>query len=152
MTTDSDVNKRIMLINGANLNLLGSRDPGIYGTETLDDIVDSARNQAEELGLELRHFQSNSEGEIVDAIARSRGNSGGIIVNAGAFSHYSWAIHDALGAFPGPIIELHLSNPGAREEFRTKSVITPVATAVISGLKARGYPLAVRAIASLMAS
>ncbi len=152
MTTDSDVNKRIMLINGPNLNLLGSREPEIYGTDTLDEIVDSARSQAEELGLTLQHFQSNSEAEIVDVIAQSRGNSGGLIVNAGAFSHYSWAIHDALAAFSGPIIELHLSNPGAREEFRHSSVITPVATAVISGLKARGYLLAVRAIAPLMAS
>lgn len=152
MTTDSDVNKRIMLINGPNLNLLGSREPEIYGTDTLDEIVDSARSQAEELGLTLQHFQSNSEGEIVDVIAQSRESSGGLIVNAGAFSHYSWAIHDALAAFSGPIIELHLSNPGAREEFRHSSVITPVATAVISGLKARGYLLAVRAIAPLMAS
>ncbi len=140
----------ILLINGPNLNLLGERDPAIYGTSTLADLEELSRRTAEDLGLKLRALQSNHEGEIVEAIQEARRSAAGIIINAGAFSHYSWAIHDALDTFEGPVVELHLSNPGAREEFRHHSVITPVASGVISGFRAEGYPLAVRAIAGLI--
>jgi 3-dehydroquinate dehydratase-2 len=102
------------------------------------------------LNLDLDAFQSNHEGAIVDAIQEARHSAAGIIINAGAFSHYSWAIHDALDVFGGPVVELHLSNPGAREEFRHHSVITHVATGVISGFRGHGYELAVRAIAQLI--
>ena len=100
--------------------------------------------------MDVHHLQSNHEGELVDEIHSARGEMAGIVINAGAFTHYSWAIHDALAAFIGPVIELHISNPGAREDFRHDSVVTPVATAVIAGLGAAGYPLSVRAMAGLL--
>lgn len=140
----------IMLVSGPNLDLLGDRQPEIYGTRTLDDLVESATREASGLSLKVRHVQSNHEGEIVEVLHEARREASGIVINAGAFSHYSWAIHDALACFEGPIIELHLSNPGSREQFRQQSVITPVATAVISGLGPAGYPLAMRAMAGLL--
>lgn len=142
----------ILLLSGPNLNLLGERQPEIYGAATLEDLVASAATQAATSGMELRHLQSNHEGELVEAIHGARRSAAGIVINAGAFSHYSWAIHDALASFDGPVIELHLSNPGAREEFRHGSVVTPVSTAVIAGLGSRGYPLAIRAMADLVAT
>lgn len=140
----------ILLLSGPNLNLLGTREPVIYGTATLDDLVAAASGEADSLGFEVRHLQSNHEGALVDAIQAARVDAAGIVINAGAFTHYSWAIHDALAAFTGPVIELHISNPGARETFRHDSVVTPVATAVIAGLGAAGYPLAMRAMAALL--
>ena len=140
----------VLVLSGPNLNLLGEREPAVYGTATLEDLVDSARLAAAELGLELDHRQSNHEGDLVDAIQAARGRAAAIIINPGAFTHYSWAIHDALASFEGPVVELHLSNPGSREEFRHRSVVTPVATAVIAGLGGAGYPLAVRAAAGLL--
>lgn len=140
----------VLLLSGPNLNLLGTREPDIYGSATLDDLVSAATAEAVALGMELRHLQSNHEGDLVDGIHAARDVVAGIVINAGAFTHYSWAIHDALASFVGPVIELHVSNPGAREEFRHDSVVTPVATAVISGLGAAGYPLAMRAMAGLL--
>jgi 3-dehydroquinate dehydratase-2 len=140
----------VLLLHGPNLNLLGDREPAIYGTATLDDHVDAARTVAKELGLELEHLQSNHEGVLVDAIHAARGRAAAIIINPGAFTHYAWAIHDALAAFGGPIVELHLSNPNAREEWRHTSVVAPVATGTIAGFGALGYPMAVRAIAELL--
>jgi 3-dehydroquinate dehydratase-2 len=140
----------VLLLSGPNLNLLGQREPEVYGTATLEDHVAAAAATAEELGLRLEHVQSNHEGDLVDAVHAARGRAAAVVVNAGAFTHYSWALHDALAAFDGPVVELHISNPGAREEFRHLSVVTPVATAVISGLGGAGYPLAVRAAASLV--
>ncbi len=136
----------ILVLSGPNLNLLGLREPDIYGTETLDDRVDAARSTATELGYEIEHLQSNHEGDLVDAVHAARGRVAAIIINAGAFTHYSWAIHDALAAFAGPVVELHISNPGARESWRAESVITPVSTGVISGFGTVGYDLAVRAV------
>lgn len=144
------VTPTVLLLSGPNLNLLGEREPEIYGTATLDEHVEAARSQAEALGLGIRHEQSDHEGELIRAIHAARHDCAGIIVNAGAFTHYSWAIHDALAAFEGPVIELHLSNPAAREAFRHTSVISPVATAVIAGLGGAGYPLAVRALHGLL--
>ena len=144
--------KSLLVISGPNLNLLGEREPEIYGTETLHDHIEAARAQAEESGFKLDHVQSNHEGEIVEAIQGAGGRYAAIIINAAAFSHYSWAIHDSLRAFDEPVVELHISNPGAREDFRHQSVITPAATAVISGLGGAGYPFAVRAAATLVDS
>jgi 3-dehydroquinate dehydratase-2 len=146
----STANPQILLLSGPNLNLLGSREPEIYGRSTLDDLVEAATHEAGALGLDVHHLQSNHEGDLVDEIHSACGRMAGIVINAGAFSHYSWAIHDALASFAGPVIELHISNPGAREDFRHDSVITAVATAVISGLGAAGYPLAMRAMAGLL--
>jgi len=141
----------VLLLSGPNLNLLGQREPEIYGTATLEDHVAAARTVAEAHDLELEHVQSNHEGDLVDAIHGARGRCAAIIVNAGAFTHYAWSIHDALAAFDGPIVELHLSNPVARELWRSTSVIAPVATGTISGFGGHGYQLAVAAVARLLA-
>lgn len=141
---------RILLLSGPNLNLLGEREPTIYGTTTLDELVALAAEVAAAGGVALDHLQSNHEGVLVDAIHAARVDASAIVINAGAFTHYSWAIHDALAAFDGPVVELHLSNPGSREPWRHTSVISPVATAVISGLGADGYELAVDAVLRLL--
>ncbi len=120
----------MLLLSGPNLNLLGQREPHIYGKETLDDHVATCRAEAEKHGLTLEHLQSNHEGELIDAIHGARGRAAAIIINAGAFSHYSWAIHDALVTFEGAKVELHLSNPYAREEWRHTSVIAPVVNGI----------------------
>ena len=142
----------VLLLSGPNLNLLGDREPDIYGTATLDDHVASARAVAEAHDLELEHVQSNHEGDLVDAIHGARGRCAAIVINAGALTHYGRSLQDALGTFDGPVIELHLSNPAAREEWRHPSVIAPVATAVIAGLGGHGYPLALAAVARLLAA
>ena len=140
----------VLLLNGPNLNLLGDRQPEIYGRERLEDLVAAARAEAEAHGLALEHLQSNHEGELIDAIHGARGRCAAIIINAGAFTHYAWAIQDALKAFEGPVVELHISNPHAREPWRHTSVIAPVATASICGLGGAGYPLADAAVARLL--
>jgi 3-dehydroquinate dehydratase-2 len=140
----------VLVLSGPNLSLLGQREPAVYGTSTLEDHVAAASEEAAEHGLTVEALQSDHEGTFVEEIHRARGRVSGIIVNGGAFTHYSWAIHDALATFDGPVIELHISNPGAREAFRHTSVITPVSTAVIQGMGGAGYPLAVRAMAVLL--
>ena len=140
----------VLLLSGPNLNLLGQREPQIYGTETLDDHAATCRAEAEKHGLTLEHLQSNHEGELIDAIQGARGRAVAIIVNAGAFSHYAWAIHDALVTFEGVKVELHLSNPYAREEWRHTSVIAPVVNGTIVGFKGSGYRLAALAVAELL--
>jgi 3-dehydroquinate dehydratase-2 len=142
--------RALVLLSGPNLNLLGSRQPEIYGTDSLDDHVGRARQAAESRGFSLGHLQSNREGDLVDAIHSARTATAGLIINAGAFTHYAWALHDALAAYDHPVIELHLSNPTARESWRHTSVIAPVATAVIAGLGGRGYPVAVNALIDLI--
>jgi 3-dehydroquinate dehydratase II len=137
----------ITLLHGPNLNLLGQREPHIYGTSTLDDYVEFATVAAREFGHEVSAFQTNHEGELVDAIHAARGTSAAIIINPGAFTHYAWSIHDALAAFSGPIVEVHISNPNAREPWRHTSVIAPVSTGSIMGFGIIGYRLAVEAIA-----
>jgi 3-dehydroquinate dehydratase-2 len=136
----------ILLLSGPNLNLLGSREPQVYGTDTLDAHVQRARQRAAECGYELEHVQSNHEGDLVDAIQRARGRCPAIVINPGAFTHYSWAIHDALAAFDGPVVELHLSNPNRREPWRHTSVVSPVATGLICGFGGHGYELAIEAL------
>jgi len=140
----------ILLLSGPNLNLLGQREPEIYGTASLDDHVERARLAAKRHGLDLEHRQSNHEGDLVDAIHEARATTVGLVINAGAFTHYAWALHDALAAYPAPVVELHLSNPSSRESWRHTSVIAPVATAVVAGLGGYGYELAVDALAHLV--
>jgi 3-dehydroquinate dehydratase-2 len=141
----------VLLLHGPNLNLLGSREPDVYGTATLDDHVATATAAADAHGLDVVALQSNHEGVLIDAIHEARTDHAGIIVNPGAFTHSSWAIHDALAAFDGPVIELHLSNPDAREPWRRTSVVSPVANGSIAGFGGHGYRLAVDAMAALLA-
>src|SRR3954466_3994300 len=136
----------VLLLHGPNLNLLGQREPEVYGTATLADHVATARKAAAEHGFDVEDLQSNHEGDLVDAIHRARGRCAAIIINPGAFTHYSWAIHDALAAFDGIKVEVHLSNPNAREAWRHTSVVSPVATGTIVGFGGTGYQLAVAAI------
>jgi 3-dehydroquinate dehydratase II len=141
----------VLLLHGPNLNLLGEREPEVYGTATLADHVATAERVAAEHGLTIEAHQSNHEGELVDRIQGARGRCAAIIINPGAFTHYAWSIHDALAAFDGPVVELHLSNPNAREPWRHTSVVAPVATGSITGFGAAGYELAVRAVAARLA-
>jgi 3-dehydroquinate dehydratase-2 len=141
----------IVLLSGPNLNLLGDREPEIYGTATLQDHVALASSTAASLGFAVEHVQSTHEGVLVDAVHAARGRAAAIVVNAGAFTHSSWALHDALASFDGPVVELHLSNPDARESWRHTSVVSPVADAMISGLGGAGYRLAIAAVDALLA-
>ncbi len=138
---------RIALLHGPNLNLLGEREPDIYGSASLQDYVDAARAAASQFDLSIEHCQTNHEGELVDAIHAARTDAVAIIINPGAFTHYAWSLHDALAAFAGPVIEVHISNPNAREPWRHTSVVSPVATGTIVGLGLHGYELAVQAVA-----
>ncbi len=138
----------VLLLHGPNLNLLGDREPEIYGTDTLDDYVSYTTVAAEQHGLTLEAHQSNHEGDLIEHIHRARGRCAAIIINPGAFTHYAWAIHDALAAFDGPVVEVHISNPNAREPWRHTSVVAPVSTGSIMGFGKQGYDLAVRAIAA----
>jgi 3-dehydroquinate dehydratase-2 len=137
----------VLVLHGANLNLLGQREPHIYGTATLADHVATVRGAAARHGLAVEDVQSNHEGDMVEAIHAARGRCAAIIINPGAFTHYAWSLHDALAAFEGPVVEVHLSNPNAREPWRHISVVAPVATGTIAGLGGHGYELAVEAIA-----
>jgi 3-dehydroquinate dehydratase-2 len=138
--------KKILVIHGPNLNLLGIREKGIYGTETFDSINDRIRQEAEKLGVQVDIFQSNHEGEIIDKIHAAMGVYGGIVINPGAYTHYSIAIRDAIKAVSIPTVEIHLSNVHAREEFRAKSVIAPVCVGQISGFGGDSYILGLNAI------
>lgn len=135
-----------LVINGPNLNRLGKREPGIYGVETLQDIEDRLSALAQQLGVTVDFFQSNHEGDIIDKIHEAHGRYQGIVINPGAFTHYSYAIRDAFGAVPVPFVEIHISNIHAREEFRQHSVLAPIAVGQIVGLGAYGYELALRAL------
>lgn len=142
--------KLVTLLNGPNLNLLGLRQPEIYGRETLDDVAAKAADLAEELGLGLKALQSNHEGQLVDWIHQARGASAAIIINPGAYSHTSVAILDALNAFDGPVIEVHISQIHKREPFRHHSYVSHRADGVIVGCGTDGYLLALRRIATLL--
>ena len=142
--------KRVLLLNGPNLNLLGEREPEIYGTTTLADHVASATQAATDVGLAVDSVQSNSSSELVNAIHAARTTHDAIVINPGAFTHYAWSLHDALATFSGPVIEVHISHPNAREPWRHTSVIAPVANGTIAGLGLLGYELAVAAIARLL--
>ena len=132
---------RILVLNGPNLNLLGTREPGIYGRTTLADIEGSLKDIAAREGLEIDCRQSNHEGTIIDLIHDAVENYDGIVINPGAFTHYSYAIRDAIAGVGVPTVEVHLSNVHAREEFRTKSVTAPVCIGQISGFGAQSYRL-----------
>jgi 3-dehydroquinate dehydratase-2 len=136
---------RILLLSGPNLNLLGDREPDVYGTDTLDDCVGDVRAVVEGAGHELEHVQSNHEGELVDAIQGARGRCDAIVINPAAYTHSSYAIADALATFDGVKIELHLSNPASREEWRRRSVVAPYVTGTVAGFGRHGYRLAAEA-------
>jgi 3-dehydroquinate dehydratase-2 len=140
----------MLLLSGPNLNLLGEREPEHYGTTSLDELVVIASEAAAGRGHEVEHLHSNHEGVLVDAIHGARGRCAAIVFNPGAFSHYAYALTDALAMYDGVKIELHLSNPYARETWRHHSVISPVVDGTITGLRAAGYRLAVDAAATLL--
>lgn len=141
--------KTIFVLNGPNLNMLGKREPGIYGTTTLADIEADCHKTGSELGLKIDFRQSNHEGDLVTWIQEASEKAAGIVINAGAYTHTSLAIHDALRAVaPLPAVEVHLSNIHAREEFRHKTLIGPVALGMICGFGPLGYGLALRALAA----
>jgi 3-dehydroquinate dehydratase-2 len=139
--------KRVVVVNGPNLNLLGKREPHIYGTRSLDDLNRTVRDAAGKLGLEVSIFQSNHEGEIIDFLQKEGPGSAGILINPGALTHYSIAVFDCLQALALPVVEVHLSNIHAREEFRSKSVTARAARGVITGLGFVGYELALEYLA-----
>ncbi|HET8993090.1 MULTISPECIES: type II 3-dehydroquinate dehydratase [unclassified Rhodococcus (in: high G+C Gram-positive bacteria)] len=137
------------VLNGPNLNLLGKREPTLYGTATLTDVEVLCTRVADELGYDLDFRQSNHEGDLIDFVHEVRETTSGFVVNAGAYTHTSAALHDALVTVAAPIIEVHLTNVHAREPFRHHSYVTPVAQAVIAGCGASGYEFAIRRLASL---
>lgn len=141
--------KKILVINGPNLNLLGKREPDIYGTDTLGSIEDIIKEEGKRLEVEVDTFQTNHEGNIIDAIQNATGKYNSIILNAGAYTHYSIAIRDAISSVKVPVIEVHLSNIHSREEFRKVSVIAPVCKGQISGFGAHSYILALNAVLHL---
>jgi 3-dehydroquinate dehydratase-2 len=140
----------VVLLSGPNLNLLGEREPEIYGPGTLAEHVARAEAAAARHGHTLEHLQSNHEGELVEAVHEARGRADALVINAGALSHTSWSLHDAVASFDGPAVELHLSNPAARETFRHTSVLAPVTRGVIAGFGGLGYELAMEAIAQML--
>lgn len=137
------------VLNGPNLNLLGTREPALYGTATLADVEALCARVADELGYDLDFRQSNHEGDLIDFVHEVRETTSGFVVNAGAYTHTSAALHDALVTVVAPIIEVHLTNVHAREPFRHHSYVTPVAHAVIAGCGPSGYEFAIRRLASL---
>jgi 3-dehydroquinate dehydratase II len=141
--------RTVLLLSGPNLDLLGLREPEIYGDATLDDHV-ATFTKALGDGFDVEHVQSNHEGVLVDVIRDARSWAAAIVINAGAFTHYAWAIHDALAAFDGAVVELHISNPMRREPWRHTSVVTPVADGLICGFGGDGYRLAALAVAGLL--
>lgn len=144
MSGSSDL--RILVIHGPNLNLLGKREPEVYGTQTLADIDADLTLAAKALGVEIDCYQSNHEGEMIDRIQEAMGRESGILINPGGFTHTSVALRDALAATSLPIVEVHLSNISAREAFRRDSYVSPIALGVISGLGARGYRFGLEAL------
>ncbi len=145
------MSKPVYILNGPNLNLLGQRQPEIYGGETLADVVQACTDLAGSLGLTIKPLQSNHEGQLVDWIQEARLNGSAIILNPGAYSHTSVAILDALNTFDGPVIEVHISNIHKREAFRHHSFVSSRADGVIAGCGTEGYLLALRRVANLLA-
>jgi 3-dehydroquinate dehydratase II len=142
---------RVLLLSGPNLNLLGEREPEIYGTTSLVDHVQAASKVAEKLGLSLDHLQTNDEGAMVEAVHSARSTYDAVVINPGALGHASWSLHDALAAFEGVVVELHLSNPAGREPFRHTSVVASVSDGLVAGFGGLGYELAVEAAGRLLA-
>jgi 3-dehydroquinate dehydratase-2 len=142
--------RRLLLVNGPNLNLLGTREPAVYGSQTLADVERLAAERARELGFEMHAVQSNHEGVLLDEIHEARTTCGGIVINPGGLSHTSVALRDALTAAAMPVVEVHLSNIHAREEFRHHSYVSAIAKAVICGAGVHGYTFAVEHLARLV--
>lgn len=140
----------VLVLHGPNLNLLGAREPEIYGTQGLDEVNDAIVRAASELDVEVWHEQYNGEGAIIDALHAARGKYDGVIINPGAYAHYSYAIADAISAIGIPVVEVHLSNIAGREPFRRTSVTAAACRGVISGLGAGGYVLALRALRDMV--
>lgn len=138
---------KILVINGPNLNLLGEREPGIYGDQSYSALSEMVMDKADELGVKCEIFQSNHEGAIIDKLHSARKDFDGVVLNAGAYTHYSYAIRDAISAIKIPVIEVHISNVFARDEFRKNSVIAPVCKGSISGFGLAGYLMAMDALA-----
>ena len=141
--------KKILVIHGPNLNLLGEREPDVYGNNGIDTLNSNIIDRANEQGLECEIFQSNHEGAIIDKLHSARKNFDGVIINAGAYTHYSYAIRDAISAIKIPCIEVHISNVDARDAFRANSVIAPVCKGSISGFGFSSYYLAVQALSEM---
>lgn len=146
----TDPRPRLVLLNGPNLDLLGEREPEIYGTDRLEDHVRRAREAATRLGADLEVAVAQSAGRMVELIHAARGTADALIVNPGALTHFAWSVHDALAAFDGPVVEVHLSNPATREPWRHESVVAPVASGTIAGFGAPSYVFAVHAAVTLL--
>ena len=142
--------KKIIVIHGPNLNLLGEREPGVYGNDSFDSINAEIAEKAKSNGFEIEIFQTNLEGGIIDMLHEARLNFDGVILNAGAYTHYSYAIRDAISAIKIPVVEVHLSNIHAREEFRHTSVIAPACAGQIAGFGKNSYMLAVDALSEIL--
>ncbi len=141
---------RVLVLHGPNLDLLGEREPGIYGRDTLDSVNAEILREAQELGLDCEAHQSNSEGELIDLLHSARGRFDGVVINAGAYTHYSIALRDAIASIRIPCVEVHMSNVYAREEFRHKSVIAPVCAGSVVGFGKKSYLLALRGLKDLL--
>lgn len=142
--------KKILVLNGPNINLTGEREKGVYGTDTYETICGEIMAYAEKIGFSCEIFQSNHEGEIIDKLHAARLESDGVVINAGAYTHYSYAIRDAISAIKIPCIEVHMSNIYGRDEFRSKSVIAPVCAGHIAGFGKNSYILAVQGLAAML--
>lgn len=142
--------RTVVIINGPNLNLLGTREPEIYGTTTLPELEELCRNWGAEIGMAVRSFQSNHEGELIDRVHEAVGYSQGIVINPGALTHYSYALHDAIASVDVPTVEVHISDIDNREEWRRESVIRPVCVATITGEGIEGYRTALRKLRQLL--
>ncbi len=143
------MSRSVVVVNGPNLNLLGTREPEIYGTKTLADLEKTVQAKAKVLGIDVSFYQSNSEGEIIDFLQQHAPGSLGIVINPAALSHYSLALYDCLQALALPVVEVHISNIHAREEFRSRSVTARAARGVITGLGFAGYEMALEYLAAL---